>query len=154
MACASRTWGRLKVIVRGGRKYCKTLQEGRIRPRWKRSVWKVSRPWRNTVQTASRSQFVDQLFSSSEKRLARLLLLLANFGKEAKPEPTDSENQPGDARGDDWNDPVPRQLLHEQISQTGLYCLQRRHRSPQLIAERRYARSAANQDLNVLLLPT
>jgi CRP-like cAMP-binding protein len=30
---------------------------------------------------------VDQLFNSSEKRLARLLLLLANFGKEGKPEP-------------------------------------------------------------------
>lgn len=30
---------------------------------------------------------VDQLFNSSEKRLARALLLLANFGKEDKPEP-------------------------------------------------------------------
>src|SRR5579871_3985546 len=30
---------------------------------------------------------VDQLFNSSEKRLARALLLLANFGKEGKPEP-------------------------------------------------------------------
>jgi CRP/FNR family cyclic AMP-dependent transcriptional regulator len=30
---------------------------------------------------------VDQLFNSSEKRLARLLLLMANFGKEAEPEP-------------------------------------------------------------------
>ena len=30
---------------------------------------------------------IDQLFNSSEKRLARLLLLLANYGKEAKPEP-------------------------------------------------------------------
>jgi CRP/FNR family transcriptional regulator, cyclic AMP receptor protein len=30
---------------------------------------------------------VDQLFNSSEKRLARVLLLMANFGKEAKPEP-------------------------------------------------------------------
>lgn len=29
---------------------------------------------------------VDQLFNSSEKRLARALLLLANFGKEGKPE--------------------------------------------------------------------
>jgi len=29
---------------------------------------------------------VDQLFNSSEKRLARLLLLLANFGKDGKPE--------------------------------------------------------------------
>jgi CRP-like cAMP-binding protein len=30
---------------------------------------------------------IDQLFNSSEKRLARLLLLLANFGKEASPQP-------------------------------------------------------------------
>ncbi|HEY4944346.1 MAG TPA: Crp/Fnr family transcriptional regulator, partial [Rhizomicrobium sp.] len=29
---------------------------------------------------------VDQLFNSSEKRLARTLLLLANFGKEGRPE--------------------------------------------------------------------
>ena len=29
---------------------------------------------------------VDQLFNSSEKRLARVLLLLANFGKEGKPQ--------------------------------------------------------------------
>jgi CRP/FNR family transcriptional regulator, cyclic AMP receptor protein len=32
------------------------------------------------------ADLVDQLFNSSEKRLARLLLLLANFGKEGKPE--------------------------------------------------------------------
>ena len=30
---------------------------------------------------------VDQLFNSCEKRLARILLLLANFGKEGRPEP-------------------------------------------------------------------
>jgi CRP-like cAMP-binding protein len=30
---------------------------------------------------------VDQLFNSSEKRLARVLLILANFGKEGRPEP-------------------------------------------------------------------
>ena len=29
---------------------------------------------------------IDQLFNSSEKRLARVLLLLAQFGKEGKPE--------------------------------------------------------------------
>jgi len=36
----------------------------------------------------SRTQedLIDQLFNSSEKRLARALLLLANFGKEGKPE--------------------------------------------------------------------
>jgi len=33
------------------------------------------------------ADLVDQLFNSSEKRLARLLLLLANFGKDSKPVP-------------------------------------------------------------------
>ena len=33
------------------------------------------------------ADLVDQLFNSSEKRLARLLLLMANFGKDEKPEP-------------------------------------------------------------------
>ena len=33
------------------------------------------------------ADLVDQLFNSSEKRLARTLLILANFGKEGKPEP-------------------------------------------------------------------
>jgi CRP/FNR family transcriptional regulator, cyclic AMP receptor protein len=32
------------------------------------------------------ADLVDQLFNSSEKRLARVLLLLANFGKESKPD--------------------------------------------------------------------
>jgi CRP/FNR family transcriptional regulator, cyclic AMP receptor protein len=34
---------------------------------------------------------IDQLFNSSERRLARLLLLLAHFGKEGAPEPIDLE---------------------------------------------------------------
>jgi CRP-like cAMP-binding protein len=33
------------------------------------------------------ADLVDQLFNSSEKRLARTLLLLANFGKDGRPEP-------------------------------------------------------------------
>jgi CRP/FNR family transcriptional regulator, cyclic AMP receptor protein len=33
------------------------------------------------------ADLVDQLFNSSEKRLPRMLLILANFGKEGKPEP-------------------------------------------------------------------
>jgi CRP/FNR family transcriptional regulator, cyclic AMP receptor protein len=33
------------------------------------------------------ADLVDQLFNSSEKRLARAILLLANFGKEGRPEP-------------------------------------------------------------------
>ena len=37
--------------------------------------------------TRAEEDLVDQLFNSSEKRLARTLLLLANFGKEAPPDP-------------------------------------------------------------------
>jgi CRP/FNR family transcriptional regulator, cyclic AMP receptor protein len=37
--------------------------------------------------TRVEDDLVDQLFNSSEKRLARALLLLANFGKDAPPEP-------------------------------------------------------------------
>ena len=36
--------------------------------------------------TRIEEDLVDQLFNSSEKRLARVLLLLAHFGKEGKPE--------------------------------------------------------------------
>jgi hypothetical protein len=40
---------------------------------------------------------VDQLFNSTEK-LARLLLLLAKFGNEGRPEPVLGKSQPGDAQ--------------------------------------------------------
>ena len=40
-----------------------------------------------TRKSRVEEDLVDQLFNSSEKRLARTLLLLANFGKERKPEP-------------------------------------------------------------------
>jgi len=45
------------------------------------------------------ADLVDQLFNSSEKRLARALLLLANFGKDGLPD--HRQSQPRDARGDD-----------------------------------------------------
>jgi len=34
---------------------------------------------------------IDQLFNSSERRLARLLLILAHFGKDGVPQPIDIE---------------------------------------------------------------
>jgi CRP-like cAMP-binding protein len=37
------------------------------------------------------ADLIDQLFNSSERRLARLLLLLAHFGKEGPPQPIDVE---------------------------------------------------------------
>ena len=47
---------------------------------------------------------VDQLFNSSERRLARALLLLANFGKESSPEPVIAK--------------VSQQMLAEMIGTT------------------------------------
>ena len=40
-----------------------------------------------TRSSQIQADLVDQLFNSSEKRLARALLLLANFGKDSEPEP-------------------------------------------------------------------
>jgi len=40
-----------------------------------------------TRNSRAEADLVDQLFNSSEKRLARALLILANFGKEGDPEP-------------------------------------------------------------------
>ena len=57
------------------------------------------------------ADLVDQLFSSSEKRLARILLLLAHFGKNGRPA-ADSENQPGNTGRDDWHNPVASQLSY------------------------------------------
>ena len=40
-----------------------------------------------TRNSRAEEDLIDQLFNSSEKRLARLLLLLAHFGKEGRPQP-------------------------------------------------------------------
>ena len=59
------------------------------------------------------ADLVDQLFNSSEKRLARMLLILANFGKEGKPEPVVAKISRENARGNDWHDAVAGQFFHE-----------------------------------------
>jgi CRP/FNR family transcriptional regulator, cyclic AMP receptor protein len=71
---------------------------------------------------------IDQLFNSSEKRLARLLLLLANFGKEGR------------------HDPIAGELFHEQIPQIGFHRIQRKTGSPQFLVERGSARQARDQN--------
>ena len=67
---------------------------------------------------------VDQLFNSSEKRLARVLLLLANFGKEGKPEPVIPKISQETLGGDRRHHPLESQLLHEPVPQAGLRPLQ------------------------------
>jgi len=83
---------------------------------------------------------VDQLFNSSEKRLARVLLMLAHFGKEGVPETV----VPG----------ISQETLAEMVGTTrsrvsffmnrfrklGLHSLQRRSSGPQLVAQRSPAR--------------
>jgi CRP/FNR family transcriptional regulator, cyclic AMP receptor protein len=63
---------------------------------------------------------VDQLFNSSEKRLARILLLLAHFGKEGKARRCDSQNQSGSSSRDGGHNSRAGQFLHEQVQEVGL----------------------------------
>ena len=85
------------------------------------------------------ADLVDQLFNSSEKRLARALLLLANFGKDGRPEPIIAK--------------VSQETLAEMIGTTrsrvsyfmnkfrklGLIDYNGQNRNPHLIAECRFA---------------
>jgi CRP/FNR family transcriptional regulator, cyclic AMP receptor protein len=66
---------------------------------------------------------VDQLFNSSEKRLARVLLLLAHFGKEGVPETVIPPVESGGAWRDGRHYPVAGQLFHEQVQEVGLHRL-------------------------------
>jgi CRP/FNR family cyclic AMP-dependent transcriptional regulator len=65
------------------------------------------------------ADLADQLFNSSEKRLARALPLLLNFGKEGRPEPIVAKISQGTG-GDDRYDASARELFHEQVSKAGL----------------------------------
>jgi len=83
---------------------------------------------------------VDHLFNSSEKRLARVLLLLANFGKEKQPDlviPKISQETLAGIVGTTRS--IKSQLLYEPISQTRIHPLQRWPEDPQFIAEYRAA---------------
>ena len=77
---------------------------------------------------------IDQLFNSSEKRLARTLLLLARYG-----EPGVSSDTPkrvsGNACRDGGHHAFPRELLHEQVSEARIHRVQRRPEDQQLSAE-------------------
>jgi len=67
---------------------------------------------------------IDQLFNSSEKRLARTLLLLAHYGRQDRPKRT----IPGSLRRCwlEWlAQHAPSQCLHEQIQEAGIHQLQR-----------------------------
>jgi CRP/FNR family transcriptional regulator, cyclic AMP receptor protein len=59
------------------------------------------------------ADLIDQLFNSSEKRLARILLLMANFGKNGKPETVISKLSQETLAENDRHHTVPRKSLYE-----------------------------------------
>jgi len=93
---------------------------------------------------------VDQLFNSSEKRLARTLLLLARYGKEDQPHgvlPKMSHETLADMI---WYDSLTRQFLHEQIPEVGFHQVQWRpsgqYFSPECRAARVSQRARLSED--------
>jgi CRP/FNR family cyclic AMP-dependent transcriptional regulator len=80
---------------------------------------------------------IDQLFNSSEERLARVLLLLAHFGKDGTKEavrrPEVESRNPRRVGG---HHAATDQLVHEQIQESGLHRVQRRAASAQFPLER------------------
>jgi CRP/FNR family cyclic AMP-dependent transcriptional regulator len=96
---------------------------------------------------------VDQLFNSSEKRLARTLLLLARYGKQDKPPKGASQIIARDARGDDSHNAAPRQFFLEQIQETGLHQVQGRAASERLSPQRCPARLADYERETGLVTP-
>jgi CRP/FNR family transcriptional regulator, cyclic AMP receptor protein len=89
---------------------------------------------------------VDQLFNSSEKRLARALLYIGEFRQGGKAGDGHRQSQPRDACGHDRHDALPREPLYEQVSPVGLHRLQRKPRGPYLIVGCCSARKAANKN--------
>ena len=78
------------------------------------------------------ADLVDQLFNSSEKRLARTLLMLANFGKEGAPQPITTKISQ-ETLAEIIGTTRPRvSYLHEQVQEAGLHRLQRPPEGPQL----------------------
>ena len=83
---------------------------------------------------------VDQLFNSSEKRLARTLLLLARYGTQDKPQGILPKDPPRDARRNDRHHAVTGQFLHEQIQKARVHQVQRRPSDQHVASERSPAR--------------
>ena len=86
--------------------------------------------------TRVEEDLVDQLFNSSEKRLARVLLYLPTSGKIASPNPSFRRSVRRCWRRW-WGRPLSRELLHEQVSETWIHRVQRHARNSQFAPQRR-----------------
>ena len=84
------------------------------------------------------ADLVDHLFNSSEKRLARLLLLMANFGQESKPIPIIAKMSQETLAEMIGTTRSRVSFFHESVQGSGLHRLQRRwHARPQFTGQRR-----------------
>jgi CRP-like cAMP-binding protein len=66
------------------------------------------------------ADLVDQMFSSSEKRLARILLLLSSLRQGRPTRDCTPQDQSGDPGRDDRHNPVAGQLFHESVQEVRL----------------------------------
>ena len=89
---------------------------------------------------------VDQLFNSTEKRLARTLLLLARYREPKTSHRALSEAVSRSPRRNGRHDTFAGQLLHEQISEARVHRVQRRLESEQLPPGCRVARLTHSDD--------
>jgi hypothetical protein len=67
------------------------------------------------------ADLVDQLFSSSEKRLARISALAISLRQGRRPRDCNPQDQSGDPRGHGGHNPVTGQFVHEQVQEARLH---------------------------------
>jgi hypothetical protein len=107
----------------------------RVLQRRARTRRTVHHPSADAEQPGRGGTWSNQLFNSSEKRLARTLLLLANFGKEGGPQPISmpiSQETLAEIVG---TNPPTGQSFHEHVQEAWVHQLQRHPGDSQLPAE-------------------
>ncbi len=85
---------------------------------------------------------VDQLFQFQRKVAGTDSFAACSFWQGRDTRDCRSQDQSGDAGGNDRHNPLAGELFHEPVQKIGLYSLQRRAASPQLAAQCRLARLA------------
>jgi hypothetical protein len=90
----------------------------------------------------TQSDLIDQLFNSSERRLARALNMLTRFGKKRHVQDLAPSRKPRGSGGNDRHDSLKSEFLHESFLEARIHSLQRRPASAQFPSFRCPARVA------------
>jgi CRP-like cAMP-binding protein len=83
-----------------------------------------------------KEDLIDQLFNSTEKRLARTLLFLARYGNKDQPEKLLPKISQETLAENGRYDAITRESFYEQIQKTRLHQVQRRSPDQYVISER------------------